>query len=249
MAMAPPIRRVVFSTTHLVFLPFSSQGSVFRRNGGIIIQPAVMRQITDTQKNIAALLINSALFILNSAIEFSGHYEIMFSRTARFIMSLAGFALLVIACASPDWSRVKPLNRGLWNMCTDGKQCMKVLSTNYTKANQILSILAIVLLGVCIIALPLWKYLASSTYFDVYPFILLFVFSFSACTAIFYTIELGSQTISWAYVLQWIGIAAVTLATIFAFMRFRNNSSNPTDHYRPYSMFRGYNPDDGRTLY
>jgi len=224
-------------------------GTLFLRKGGTIIQPAVIKQIIDTQRNIAALLISSPLFILNSAIEFSGHYEIMFSRTARFIMSLAGFALLVIACASPEWSRVKPINKGLWDMCTDGKQCVTVIPTNYTKACQVLSILAVVLLGMCIIALPLWKFLASSTYFDVYPFLLLFVFSFSTCTAIFYTIELGSQTISWAYVLQWIGIVAVTFATVFAFIRFRNNLTHPVSHQPDFSLSKNYNPDDGRTLY
>ena len=205
---------------------------------------------------MAALLMSSPFFILNSAIEFSGHYEIMFSRTARFIMSLGGFALLVIACASPEWSRVKPINKGLWEMCTDGKQCVKVVPTNYTKACQALSILAIVLLGICILALPLWKFQADRTYFDVYPFLLLFTFAFSTCTAIFYTIELGTQKISWAYVLQWIGIVAVTLATVFAFIRFSNTKQgNPHHDYhhntynRNYSFYDDYNPDDGRTMY
>ncbi len=173
----------------------------------------------------------------------------MFSRTARFIMSLAGFALLVIACASPEWSRVKPINKGLWEMCTDGKQCVSVIPNNYTKACQVLSILAVVLLGLCIIALPLWKFLAKSSYFDVQPFLLLFVFSFATCTAIFYTIELSTQNISWAYVLQWIGIVAVTFATVFAFIRFSSNTKHSTSNAHMHSFSDNYNPDDGRTLY
>ncbi len=136
-------------------------------------------------------------------------------------------------------------------MCTDGKQCIKVIPSNYTKASQALSILAIVLLGICIIILPLWKFFSSSTYFDVYPFLLLFAFSFAACTAIFYTVEQGSQRLSWAYVLQWVGIVMVTVAVVFAFMRFTHNKPKEELNIRgqPVGITGDYNPDDGRTLY
>ncbi len=64
MATDPPISSVVFNTAQLFsFSPFL-QGTLFLRKGGSIIHPAVIRQITHTQKNIAALLISSPLFIL-----------------------------------------------------------------------------------------------------------------------------------------------------------------------------------------